>query len=234
METHVDQARRLQHGVARRVAPPIIAMSHETITQLCAVSCLWLVLVWCLQGVATRLRPQLRGWALLTLTGVIAALVLLVPVQGLAIARWVAGLNANFSLPFTGMLAVAVCERAFARRIFSERDWMTGWTFGAVTGVALYPLALGLGSVDPYEWGWRFSPLFVGIGALTVWLVWKQNRCGYLLLLAIVAFQLRLLESTNYWDYLVDPVYWLVSLALLLRRLPSASGRYRLLRQEAL
>jgi len=113
------------------------------------------------------------------------------------------------------MLAVAAWERAFSRRIFSQRDWRTAWGFGAVGGLALYPLALGVGSIDPYEWGWRFSPLFVVIGALTVWLVWKQNRFGLLLLLAAVAFHLRLLESTNYWDYLLDPVYCMASLVAL-------------------
>jgi MFS family permease len=209
------------------VAAPIIAMNHESVTQLFAASCPWLALVWCLQRIATRWRLPLYGWALLTLTGAIAAVVLLVPIQGLVIARWVAGLNANFSIPFTGMLGVAVCERAFARRIFSVHAWMTGWTFGAIAGVALYPLALGLGSVDPYEWGWRFSPLFIAMGALTAWLIWKRNRCGFLLLLAVVAFQLRLLESTNYWDYLVDPIYWLVSLVVLIRRGVSVRARLR-------
>ena len=76
-------------------------------------------------------------------------------------------------------------------------------------------MAQGMGSFDPYEWGWPYSPLIVVIGALTVVLVWKQNRFGFLLVLAAVAFQLHLLESTNYWDYLLDPVYSLVSIVWL-------------------
>ena len=40
-----------------------------------------------------------------------------------------------------------------------------------------------------------------------------------LLLLAAAAFHLRVLESSNYWDYLLDPIYCLVSLAALGRRL---------------
>jgi hypothetical protein len=79
----------------------------------------------------------------------------------------------------------------------------------------LYPLALGLGKFDPYEWGWSFSPLFAGVAVLTGWLVWKQNRFGILLLLAIVAYHLQLLESTNYWEYLLDPVYCLLAILAL-------------------
>ena len=112
-----------------------------------------------------------------------------------------------------------------ARPIFSQRDWDAGWIFGAIGGVLLYPLALGIGSVDPYEWGWRFSPLFVVAGALTVWLIWKQSRFAILLLLAAAAFHLRVLESSNYWDYLLDPIYCLVSLVVLGRRLISARPR---------
>jgi len=193
-------------------------MSHATIVQVCAAVCPWLALVWCLQRVAKLVVLPVRGWALLAVTAAIAAAVLLVPVEGLALARWVAGLNANFSIPLTAMLAVIVWERIFERSLFSEREWTTAWSFGGIGGLALYPMALGLGSFDPYEWGWRFSPLFLIIGALTVWLIWKQNRFGFLLLLAAVAFQLRLLESTNYWDYLLDPVYSLVSIACLAGR----------------
>ena len=93
--------------------------------------------------------------------------------------------------------------------------------------LALYPLALGLGSFDPYEWGWHFSPLFVIVAALTVWLTWKQNRFGFLLLLAAVAFHLRLLESTNYWDYVLDPIYCLVSFVVLIRHQLSADAHRR-------
>ena len=190
-------------------------MIRASVVELCAAVCPWLALMWCLQRVARLIVPPLRGWTLLAVTGAIAAVVLLVPVQGLVVARWVAGLNANFSIPLTVMLAVIVWERVFERSLLSEPEWATAWSFGAIGGLALYPMALGLGSFDPYEWGWPFSPLFVAIGALTVVLVWTQNRFGFLLVLAAVAFQLRLLESTNYWDYLLDPVYSLVSIVWL-------------------
>jgi hypothetical protein len=107
--------------------------------------------------------------------------------------------------------------------LFSAGDWTAGWAFGAVAGLALYPLALGWGRFDPYEWGWSFSPLFVVSAALSVILLWKQNRFGLLLLLAILAYSLRLLESANYWDYLLDPVYCVVSMVAILWRLRLSS-----------
>ena len=198
-------------------------MSHTNLVEVWCAICPWLGLMWCLQRAATLLKFPLRGWALLAATGAIAAVVMLVPVQGLVIARWVAGLNANFSIPLTVLLALIVWEQVFARSPLSEQEWAAALGFGAIGGLALYPMALGLGSFDPYEWGWPLSPLFVGIGVLTAWLIWRGNRFGFVLLLAAGAFQLRLLESTNYWDYLLDPIYSLVSLGWLAGRLATST-----------
>ena len=190
-------------------------MSHATVVEIGAAICPWLAVTWCLVQIVRSWHLGLRGLPLLAVTSAIGVVILAVPFEGLAVARWVAGLNANFSIPLTGLLAVSIWERVFERPLFSEREWTTAWGFGAVGGLALYPMALGLGTFDPYEWGWPFSPLFIVVGALTAWLMWRQNRFGVLLLLAALAFQLRLLESTNYWDYLLDPVYSLVSLGWL-------------------
>lgn len=198
-------------------------MSHTTIVEIWAAICPWLAVMWCLVHVVQSLRLGLRGVALLVVTGAIGAAVLLVPIQGLVVARWVAGLNANFSVPLTALVAASVWERVFGRPLLSEREWATAWLFGAVGGLALYPMALGLGGFDPYEWGWPFSPLFIVAGALTAWLIWRRNRFGIVLLLAVFAYQLELLESANYWDYLLDPIYSLVSIGWLAGRLAAST-----------
>ena len=79
----------------------------------------------------------------------------------------------------------------------------------------LYPLALGLGPVDPFSLGWSFGPLFAGMTVVTGFLLWQGNRFGVVLVVAILAWHLGVAESGNYWDCLVDPVYFLVSLGAL-------------------
>jgi hypothetical protein len=206
-------------------------MSQPTLKLVLSSVCPWLILVLGLQGLAGCSGVKARGWGRLSGLGLIAAGPLMLPVQAVAVADWVRGLSANFSLPFTGLLAVAVWQIEFHRPLFARRDWFAGWTFGALAGLALYPFALGLGRFDPYEWGWGFSPLFVMSAVLTAWLLWKYNRFGLLLLLAIGVYHLRLLESRNYWDYLLDPVYCLASIVALgwqllarVRQAPSASA----------
>ena len=198
-------------------------MSHTAVVEIWSAVCPLLAIVWCLVRIAMSLRVGPRGWTLLAVTCAIAIVILVVPVQGLTVARWVAGLNANFSVVLTGLLATSVWERVFGRRLLSEGEWRTAWGFGAIGGLALYPMALGLGSFDPYEWGWPFSPLFIVVAVATAWLLWRQNRFGILLLAAAAAFQLQLLESTNYWDYLLDPIYSLVSIGWLAGRLAAST-----------
>jgi hypothetical protein len=194
-------------------------MSQSTLTGLFSAVCPWLALIRALQVLKGCYGLRQRGCIRLSLLGLAALGILVVPVQGISIAGWVRGLNANFCLPLTALLAVAVWEEEFGAKLFSARDWTAGWVVIAAAGVGLYPCALGWGSFDPYQWGWGFSPLFVGSAVLTGGLLWKQNRFGLVLLVAILAYHLGLLESNNYWDYLVDPIAWLVAALALARRL---------------
>ena len=194
-------------------------MSYSTLTLLFSSLAPWLVVLLGLQALANRFGPKMRGGIRITLLGLVAAGLLAAPVRGISIAAWVRGVAAGFSIPATGLLALAVWQTEFRKVVFSKADWRAAWVFGALAGLVLYPLALGLTRFDPYVWGWHFSPLFAAVAALSALLLWRQNRFGFLLLLAVAAYQLRLLESANYWDYLLDPVYWAVSLLALAVRL---------------
>ena len=82
-------------------------------------------------------------------------------------------------------------------------------------GLFLYPLALGLGQLDPYRLGYQpqimlFILFFVG---LYFW--YKQYYFLVLVLTSVVlCFNLRLLESNNLWDYLLDPLLLVVFLTI--------------------
>lgn len=190
-------------------------MSHAALQHCFALLCPWLLLVWGLQCALGGCGLRLRGWPELALLGLLAAGLLALRLEGTTLAGWAVSLNANASIPFTGLLAATVWERAFSHKLLAARERRAGWVFGSISGLLLYPFALGWGRFDPYGWGWHFSVLFVASAVVTGLLLWKQNRFGFLLLLAILAYRLQLLESTNYWDYLLDPVYCLVSLLVL-------------------
>jgi hypothetical protein len=202
-------------------------MNDAVVTWVFSAMCPWLALLLCVQRLIAWRSVALRGWPLLIGSGVIAAGVLLIPIERIALARWVASISPSFSVPLTGLLAIAAWERAFSRPVLTQGDRNVTWTFGAVAGLLLYPFALGVSRIDPYEWGWSASPLFMVVGVLTAWLIWRRNRFGVLVLVAVMAFHLQLLESSNYWDYLIDPIYWLASLVVLGTRALSRGRSFR-------
>jgi hypothetical protein len=177
--------------------------------------CPWLALLCLLQWIAGD-RPFKRGPVRLVFLAVVAIGILQVPIKGFSLAQWVRGIEANFSIPLLALLVARVAGNEFSARLLDAKAHLAAWSFGAASAACLFPLALGLGDVDPYEWGWQFSPLFAVMAAVTAWLLWTRNRFGMVLLLAIVAYHLRLLESNNYWNYLVDPVYGVASVVALL------------------
>jgi hypothetical protein len=171
-----------------------------------------LVLILCFNALARRagLRPRGLTWRIVPT--LLAPGILIAPMRGLPLARWLAGVADHWSVPLLALLVSAVSNQLFGVELLRPRDRRAAWLFGAGAGLFLYPLALGLGPFDPFGWGWRFGPLFVGVAALATVLLWRRNRLGLVLVLAVAAWHLRVPESGNYWDCLEDPFYFLASL----------------------
>ncbi len=87
-----------------------------------------------------------------------------------------------------------------------------------ISGLLLYPTALGWSWLDPYSHG--YFPLTVLLA--TSWLfVFALLAEAWLLslslTLALLCYQFQLLDSDNLWDYLMDPVTFSISLVLVIR-----------------
>jgi len=178
----------------------------------------------------------LRGWISTLVAGVAALAATFFPWFGHPLPFWSASLSANFSAIMVVLLIVGILDRAGARVIFRPQDWSAAWIFGAVASSLLYPSALGLGpqNFDSYALGWPWLfwgqslALFGGTGLAAALLIWRGNRFGYVLGLALLGYAAGLQESENLWDYLLDPVYGAVSLLVVLwTLLRSAISRSR-------
>jgi hypothetical protein len=75
--------------------------------------------------------------------------------------------------------------------------------------LVLYPTALGFTNFDLYQYGWGIAlPIFTALVA-TILLYRNYNGAGLFFSAALLAAALRLYPSTNLWDYLIDPVFFL-------------------------
>ncbi|MBM3856563.1 MAG: hypothetical protein FJ390_01200 [Verrucomicrobia bacterium] len=129
------------------------------------------------------------------------------------------------SVSFFALAIIFLAQKIFHRKIFSTRDWAAAWIFGAVASLVLYPSALGLTHIDTYTWGWTsqkgvaFVMLLITIALATIFLLWRKNKFGVLLLLALLAFAVHAKASTNFWDYLIDPIYGVMAFVMIVRML---------------
>jgi len=76
----------------------------------------------------------------------------------------------------------------------------------ALIAIVFYPLALGLGMLDPYAWGYGSMGLLIAtiLFAIVCGLAgWTKGV--WILSFAIIAWAVHWHESANLWDYLLDP-----------------------------
>lgn len=84
--------------------------------------------------------------------------------------------------------------------------WIVKVAIGLV-GLCFYPFALGLGMFDPYGWGYSSVTLLIAVLVFALLCaIAKWNRGTWIIGLAIIAWGVQWHESTNLWDYLIDPI----------------------------
>jgi hypothetical protein len=174
---------------------------------------------WLLLAIALDcLKPGLwrRGWASRAALAMLPVL-LWMPIRGLSALAVLRGLFSGLSPGTVLALGGLALPRVFPARPapFTKTESCCLPFILAAPALLFYPAALGLGPVDPYAWGYSGAPalpLAVGALSLAAWLSgWRLS--AFALLLALCAWRLDLLASSNLWDYLFDPL--LVFLALI-------------------
>ncbi len=173
--------------------------------------CALLVVLFVLMAGRARHR-SLRTRLVLLLVGIALSLW---PIGGLPFAGYLRGFTGDLSVT-TWILALSACIA-----VFTDKDLYRPLSVHALLlliaagALFLYPFALGLTYFDPYSLGYGSTALAVVLSLLCL-AAWQLKL--YLVLLciifAILAFLIGLYESSNLWDYLIDP--W-VSLYALFR-----------------
>nr|WP_024306232.1 hypothetical protein [Pseudomonas sp. P818] len=140
----------------------------------------------------------------------------LVPLQGISLALQLRTYIGDLSVASLVLLGWAALSR-FGLAPVGARDRLASLALFAGLAVLLYPAALGLSYADPYQLGFEPRPMLLVLGLLCAVLIVQRSWLGALaLILATLAFALRLGASENYWDYLIDPYLALYSLGALL------------------
>lgn len=144
--------------------------------------------------------------------------------------QWVRGVFGDPAITTAVWLLVWLVGKASGGRFELPGPRLQAHTTFGLLALLLYPMALGVGAWDPYRDGFSPTWLFGLVAALGLWGWWQRNWVVVLLLAsATFAYGLGIKESSNYWDYLLDPFIalycWVALLARGLRTL--GSGKFR-------
>jgi hypothetical protein len=147
----------------------------------------------------------------ITLAAVVL-LALLMPINGLSVAEWLRGMVGDLSI--TTLLLLALTSRKNSAPIATATLLLI-----ATLGSILYVTALGFSSIDAYRFGFGSLPLLAGLLTLAIVSGWQKNWALALAIsLAVLAWSVGYYESTNVWDYLLDPLLFIYALSVILRR----------------
>ncbi|EFK09020.1 conserved hypothetical protein [delta proteobacterium NaphS2] len=179
----------------------------------------FLFLVALIQWAMERFGKNVSGWISLPSIALASGALVLLPIGGLPVGRWFIAFFPNPSLPLTIFLFSRIVKHSFQIELLDSKAIHTCRLFSLLAGVTLYPMALGAGPFDPYSAGWHFSWLFVLLLVITLGLLLFKNRFSIVLLATILAYDLHLLESSNFWDYLIDPVLVFISIGAIISQM---------------
>ncbi len=130
----------------------------------------------------------------------------------LPVVAYIRGVSSDLSVTLLVLACVGLCQRLCGVTAVASRERTAFFCVVALAAVLLYPTALGWGDLDAYRLGWGSPAMLGGLLVLCVafWLL-NFRLLPVLIAATMLAWLAGLMESTNLWDYLMDP--WLAATA---------------------
>ncbi|MGA7749257.1 MAG: hypothetical protein WCA63_03850 [Gallionella sp.] len=161
-----------------------------------------------LPGVARSSKPHLA----ILLAAVFV--LMLIPFGGMPLAAYIRGMTGDLSITTLVLLWCALLRPWGACVTVQAKHRFALLILIAFSALAFYPLALGAGVIDPYRLGYG-NPQFVAVLLLLALLAWylKSALIALCIALGTLAWTSGWYESSNLWDYLLDPFVSVYALA---------------------
>lgn len=176
-----------------------------------------------------RLSPGKR--IAIGLLAIVAAL--LIPISTRSAFDWIVSAIERPSAPGLLLLVLFAISATTGRRFDDRREFRFGTAMLVLTGALLYPGAIGFLNYDTYILGYSGYVLPLLLALLLAYALYRRYFFVVATLnVAILGFLLGAGRSLNLWDYVIDPLAWLLAIgawitiaitAAVRKRKPSAS-----------
>ncbi len=143
------------------------------------------------------------------IVGVLCAFAIFISTRSLI--EWATSAIERPSLPGLVVLIVLAIATLGDRQIGRSAEFRFSTLMLAVAGLVLYPAAVGFLNYDTYVLGYSGYLLPFAIAIVLGYAIYRRYFITALVLnAAIAAFLLSWGQSLNLWDYVVDPVAWII------------------------
>ncbi|HML29595.1 MAG TPA: hypothetical protein PKE16_12300 [Hyphomicrobium sp.] len=136
---------------------------------------------------------------------------LCIPISLRSLFEWTVSAVERPSFPGFVLLIIVAVSAITGWRVEKQGEFRFATLVLAVAGLALYPAATGFLNADPYVIGYSGYLLPAAVTLVIAYALWRTYFITALALnIAIAAFLLDAGTSRNLWDYLMDPVAWII------------------------
>ncbi|MBI5891199.1 MAG: hypothetical protein HZB47_11065 [Nitrosomonadales bacterium] len=159
--------------------------------------------------------PRIQAFPPRQRAAILAAAVVLasIPLWGLSLSGFMRGISGDLSIATLLVLALALARTLSGCALIEEANRLRVLRAIAVAAVVFYPFALGFTAFDPYRLGYGNLWFLLALLGFTLWSTLRYSMLLALVIaLAVAAWSAGWYESTNLWDYLLDP--WLAIYAI--------------------
>lgn len=146
----------------------------------------------------------------------IAAFITFVPFTGLSLADLFLSVNPNYSIGSLALVLVLLWPKIVDKPLLSTKHLLIFCSWNVVISLVLFSSTLGLIPVDLYALGYNFSWWFIGMALLTLLAIRLWYPLSFIFLAYIAAFNLKVLPSYNFFDYITDGFLFIMSAGVLL------------------
>jgi hypothetical protein len=144
----------------------------------------------------------------------VSAVITLAPVGGLTLADYIFSVNPNFSIGSLALVVLLLWPKLIGRPLLSDINLWMFCLWNIFISLVLFSSYLGFILYDLYAFGYHFSLWFIIMAIITLIAVWSGNPLSVIFIAYIAAFDLKVLPSANFFDYLTDGFLLLLSLGV--------------------
>lgn len=123
----------------------------------------------------------------------------------------------------SGMFLLLICAKIFSVNHDKPNQILAWWEkiVLLILGLVLYLSTFGFISFDVYHFGYLSPNMLIFFSGATLISILLNRKLGYVWLAGIVGYYLNAQASNNLWDYMYDPLLWLIMVSDSLVKLAS-------------